>query len=105
MVPAVSADQPVFRGGSVQIGGADVRDVDFAASRLYEDGPPFALWDELRELAPVKWNRAADDGFWVVTSYHHFAAPAYYFTVAVPPSRATQRSSPLSAASASARCR
>ncbi len=40
---------------------------DLANTALYAKGPPFALWDRLRDESPVHWNATGPRGFWALT--------------------------------------
>jgi cytochrome P450 len=51
----------------------DVENVELAASELWKDGPPYALFKEMREKCPVHWSGGIDQypgeaGFWSVTT-------------------------------------
>src|SRR5690554_5932354 len=49
--------------------------IDLADNNSFADGPPLALFAQLREQAPVVWNPPGVDaeGFWSLTTYEHVA--------------------------------
>jgi cytochrome P450 len=53
--------------------GRDVEQVELAENELWEDGPPYALFKEMRAKCPVHWSEKieqypAEAGFWSVTT-------------------------------------
>jgi cytochrome P450 len=57
---AADAEQPTI----------DLDSVDLADPFLYRDGNPHAVWEAMRERAPVRWQPVRDSlGFWSVTRY------------------------------------
>lgn len=51
-------------------GEIDLDAVDLTASSLYAHGDPHAVWDAMREHAPVHWQQVDDTlGFWSVTKF------------------------------------
>jgi cytochrome P450 len=46
----------------------DLTSVDLTDLRYWTDGPPYELFAQMREEAPVRWNQSADGpGFWSLT--------------------------------------
>ena len=52
--------------------------VDLNDPALFEDGPPWTLFAQMRDEAPVHWNepRDGDDGYWSLTRYEDILAVA-----------------------------
>jgi cytochrome P450 len=53
--------------------GADLSDVEVAASELWKDGPPYEVFEQLRAKCPVHWSGRIEQypeeaGFWSVTT-------------------------------------
>ncbi|MEV7996192.1 cytochrome P450 [Streptomyces sp. NPDC086077] len=51
----------------------DLRTIDIADPALYSDGEPHAVWQALRERAPVHWQTSGETGFWSITRHRDVA--------------------------------